>query len=63
MLQWLKHEVSNYFTNMGQIHIYNQSTNQPINQSTISVLSSHAFFPEFGTGQESFLQQNEQEQQ
>jgi len=32
MLRLLKHEVSNYFTNMGQIHIFNQSTNQPFNQ-------------------------------
>jgi len=25
------HEVSNYFANMGYIHIYNHLTNQPIN--------------------------------
>jgi len=36
MLRWLKHEVSNYFANMGYIHIYNHLTNQLNNQSTIS---------------------------
>ena len=38
MLWLLKHEVSNYFANMGSIHIYNHLTNQLINQSTISGL-------------------------
>ena len=38
MLQLLKHEVSNYFANMGQTHIYNHLTNQLIKQSTISVV-------------------------
>ena len=36
MLQLLKHEVSNYFADMGSIQIYNHLTNQLINQSTIS---------------------------
>ena len=35
----MKHEMSNYFVNMGSIHIYNHLTNQLINQSTISELS------------------------
>jgi len=32
MLRLLKHEVANYFENMGYIHIYNHLTNQLINQ-------------------------------
>ena len=28
MLKLLKHEVSNYFANMGEIEIYNHLTNQ-----------------------------------
>jgi hypothetical protein len=31
MLRLQKHEVSNYFANMGSIHIYNHLTNQLIN--------------------------------
>jgi len=30
----MKHEVTNYFANMAQVHIYNHLTNQLINQST-----------------------------
>ena len=40
MLRLLKNEVSNYFVNMGSIHIYNHLANQLINQSTISVFIS-----------------------
>ncbi len=36
MLRFFKHQVSNYFANMGQIRIYNYLTNQLINQLTIS---------------------------
>jgi hypothetical protein len=42
MFRLLKHEESNYFANMGWIHIYNNLTNQLINQSTISVVVESA---------------------
>ena len=35
MLRFLKHEVPNYFANMGYIHIYSHLTNQPINDICI----------------------------
>jgi hypothetical protein len=48
MLRLLKHELSNYFANMGQIHIYNHLTNQLVNQSTISGFAIYyLFFPAY----------------
>ena len=55
MLSFFKHQVSNFFANMGQIRIYNYLTNQLINQLTISEVGKKIC--NFSNSQQKYLMQ------